>query len=204
MEKIDGRRRKMIFQELSNQFGKGSQEQAEWISKNVEKLGEEEKKNFLSKLLEMDLMDFPTIGDMKKVYQDVTGKKPPVYYWSKCLECGAEYDYQLPLCPVCYDNGLECRAYAVKTSENQPPFKVIRYNKKYLQGINDNQNCYSCPNRKMSFCPHFGQVGYECKEFRECKCFPCCSKARKGEEELLEQQKQERKPVYAKPFKKIN
>lgn len=177
-----------------------------WILENLGKLDPEQQDRYIQVIQEEHSRrnGKPDIRKMKLVLEKLTGKKPPVFYWSKCLECGTEYDYQLPLCPVCFDNGLECRAYAVKTSENQPPFKVIRYNKKYLQGINDNQNCYSCPNKKMSFCPHFGEVGYKCKEFRECKCASCCIKARKGEEALLEQQKQERKPVYAKPFKKIN
>ena len=181
----------MILERIVNYYGRLGDEEQRYIRENVEKLTEEQKNNFAKKLF----TDYPTgkkIPDVlaiAKTLAMVEGKKPKVYIWAVCLECGTEYAYGLPLCPACYKKGFECRAHAVKKSEFQPPISVIKFNKEYI-GDGKEVNCYDCPYKEMSYCPHFGQEGWVCRDYSQCQCASCCVKAKK-ENEAMKTTKQE-------------
>ena len=140
---------------------------------------------------------------MDAALQKVTGKKARQYYWAVCMECGCEYDFDLPMCPSCYQKGLECRMKAVKTSEFKPTVKVIRYNKPYITVDKGETNCYDCKDKtEFSFCSHFGQTWWNCKDYRDCKCNSCCMRMKKANERIAEM-KNEQKLSYATPLKKV-
>ena len=189
----------MFIDELKN-CHKIGEEEAQWISENVEGLDESQKLNFSRELQNYKEI---TINVLKNVLLAVTGKKAKSYYWAVCLECGCEYDYDLPMCPDCYDRGFECRAKAVKKSEFQPPAKVIRYNKHYLNGDKGEKICYFCESKKESFCKHFGQPEWNCRreEFESCECRMCCAITKKANK-ALEESKKEIKSGYAIPLKR--
>lgn len=192
----------MFIDELKNFHLKIGEAEEQWINENVEKLDENQKLNFSRELQNYKEI---TILALKKVYQEITGKKAREYYWAVCLECGCEYDYSLPMCPACYDNGLECRARAVKKSEFQPPMKVIRYNKQYLNGDKNETICYNCVHKKQSFCKNFGNPKWNCQreEFESCPCARCCAVTKKYNEEL-EKNRSGNKMSYAMPLKRGN
>jgi hypothetical protein len=145
-----------------------------------------------------------TILALKKVYQEITGKKAKEHIWAICLECGCEYDYGLPMCPACYDKGFDCRARAVKKSEFQPPMKVIKYNKQYQNGDKGETVCYNCVHKSGSFCKNFGNPNWNChrEEFESCNCARCCAVAKRYNAEL-EKNKNENKIIYAVPLKAV-
>ena len=143
----------MIINELEGNFGKATEDEKQWIAVNLEKLDYDLQTKFLTELHKIHKEGFPDISIMKNLLVRITGKRPKEYIWAVCLECGCEYDYGLPMCPACYENGLDCRAKAVKKSEFQPPMKVIKYNKqsniKYQQknhGIHNSQNSHCLSN----------------------------------------------------------
>lgn len=167
----------MMIEQIQGYYGTLPEQEQKWISENLEQLSEEQQMNFLHELNEQHGRNQgkPDIKRMAKVLQKVTGQKAKVYFWSVCASCGCEYDYRLTMCPKCYDEGYECRAYTVRQSEFQPPFaKIVRYNKTYI-GDSEKPGCYNCVHRKESYCPNFGDPKYTCYEYRECKCAPCCS-----------------------------
>ena len=175
----------MILERILNYYGKLGNEEQRYIQENVEKLTVELQNNFATKLFS----DYPTgkkipdVSAISKTLSAIQGKKPKVYMWSKCLECGTEYAYGLPMCPACYKNGLECRAIAVKKSDFQPPMSVIKYNKEYI-GDGKEVNCYDCPYKEMSYCQHYGQVDWMCRDYSNCQCASCCVKAKKINESM--------------------
>ena len=107
------------------------------------------------------------------------------------------------MCPACYDKGLECRARAVKKSEFQPPAKVIKYNKKYLNGDKGETVCFNCVHKKQSFCKNYGNPNWTCRreEFESCECRMCCAVTKKANK-ALEESKKEIKSGYAIPLKR--
>ena len=193
-----------MINELESRFGTASEEQKKWVAENLGNLEEEQKEIFLRELNKSNNGKFPDIALMKSLMVRITGKRPKEYIWAVCLECGCEYDYELPMCPACYDKGLECRARAVKKSEFQPPAKVIRYNKKYLNGDKNEYICYNCIHKKQSFCKNYGNPNWTCRreEFESCNCARCCAVAKRYNAEL-EKNKNENKITYAVPLKKV-
>lgn len=193
-----------MINELESRFGTASEEQKKWVAENLGNLEEEQKEIFLRELNKISNGQFPDISTMKNLLVKITGKRPKEYIWAVCLECGCEYDYELPMCPACYDKGLECRARAVKKSEFQPPAKVIRYNKKYLNGDKNEYICYNCIHKKQSFCKNYGNPNWTCRreEFESCNCSRCCAVAKKYNAEL-EKNKNENRISYAVPIKKV-
>jgi hypothetical protein len=141
---------------------------------------------------------------MKNLLIRVTGKRPKQYFWAVCLECGCEYDYDLPMCPACYEKGLDCRAKAVKKSDFQPPMKVVRYNKPYMNGDKDETICFNCVHKNQSFCKNYGNPNWSCRreEFESCNCARCCAVAKRYNAEL-EKNKNENKIIYAVPLKAV-
>ena len=193
-----------MINELESRFGTASEEQKKWVAENLGNLEEEQKEIFLRELNKSNNGKFPDIALMKSLMVRITGKRPKEYIWAVCLECGCEYDYELPMCPACYDKGLECRARAVKKSEFQPPAKVIRYNKKYLNGDKNEYICYNCIHKKQSFCKNYGNPNWNCRreEFESCNCARCCAVAKRYNAEL-EKNKNENRISYAIPLKKV-
>ena len=193
----------MIINELEGVYGKATDEEKQWISENLEKLDYEVQTKYLTQLHKIHTNGFPDVGIMKNLLTRITGKQPKQYIWAVCLECGCEYDYRLPMCPACYDNGLDCRAKAVKKSEFQPPMKVVRYNKKYLNGDKNEYICYKCIHKKESYCRNYGNPNWNCKreEFEMCECRTCCGVAKRINRQLEEKSKTE-KFSYAMPLKR--
>ncbi len=172
----------MIIDELENFYGKQFPEETKrWISENFNNLGEDDLRNLKTTLFEGG-QKLPDIRTLKVALTKVTGKKSRVYFWSVCMECGCEYDYNLPMCPNCYAEGFECRRYAVRKSEFQPPAKVVKYNKPYLSDTE--KTCYNCADNEFSYCKNFGNYNWNCRreEWEMCKCKQCCTFARKANE----------------------
>ena len=190
----------MFVDEVEGKHGKLGDLERQWISENLEKLADNEKLNILRELENYKVI---TLKVIKDVYTAVTGKKCKDYYWAVCLECGCEYDYSLPMCPACYEKKLECRARAIKTSEFQPPMKVVRYNKTFLKFENEH-SCFNCENRKESYCPHFGNPYYNCnsEELHSCGCNACCSALKSAQRKVDEWREKGNKQNYAKPLSK--
>ena len=192
-----------MISELEGRFGTASEEQKKWVAENLGKLEQEQKEIFLRELNKISNGQFPDISTMKNLLVKITGKQPKQYIWAVCLECGCEYDYELPCCPSCYDKGFDCRVKAVKKSEFQPPAKVIRYNKKYLNGDKNEYICYKCIHKKESYCRNFGNPNWNCKreEFEMCECRTCCGIAKTANRKLEESRSTE-KFSYAVPLKR--
>lgn len=168
----------MFADEIKNFHRNLGEEEEQWIRENLENLSDDKKLNFTRALRNYKEI---TIMALQKVYQEITGRKPVNYYWAVCQECGCEYDYGMSACPECYDKGKETRLRFVKSSEFQPPLKVIRYNKQYLIGDKGEQLCYNCPEKKESYCKHFGSPDWNCtrEEFEYCQCKACCTNHKK-------------------------
>ena len=191
----------MFINELEGCFGKLGDSEKQWVSENLERLEDTTKMNIMHELREhRGTISIPV---MQKVLEKVTGKKARVYFWAVCLECGCEYDYSLPMCPACFDKGLECRAKAVKKSEFKPNMTVIKYNKQYMKGDKNEQTCFSCINKENSYCPHFGNPDWNChrEEFEMCNCKMCCGVAKK-ENRKLQESNEEQKLSYAVPLRR--
>lgn len=193
-----------MINELESRFGTASEEQKKWVAENLGKLEQEQKEIFLRELNKISNGQFPDISTMKNLLVKITGKRPKEYIWAVCLECGCEYDYRLPMCPACYDKGLDCRAKAVKKSEFQPPMKVVRYNKQYQNGDKGETVCYNCVHKNQSFCKNYGNPNWSCRreEFESCNCARCCAVAKRYNAEM-EKNKNENRISYAIPLKKV-
>lgn len=192
----------MFINELEGCFGKLGDSEKQWVTENLERLDESSKMNIMHELREH--RGIITIPVMQKVLEKVTGKKARVYFWAVCLECGCEYDYGLPMCPACFDKGLDCRTKAVKKSEFKPPMSVIKYNKQYINGDKNEQTCFTCIHKKQSYCSNFGNPNWDChrEEFETCECKMCCAVAKKANRQLQESNA-EHKISYAVPFKRV-
>lgn len=193
----------MIINELEGFYGRATEEQKQWVAERIEKLGDEEQQNFLHILHQEHKKGFPSIFIMKGILERVTGKKQRTFYWSVCQECGCEYDFNLPMCPSCYKQGLECRIVAVKVSELNPPAKVIRYNKPYF-GDGKEKICYDCEYTELSYCYHFGQTDWNCRNLQQCKCASCCVKEKNANKLIEEKGKSQLMFKYAKPLNRGN
>lgn len=192
-----------MINELESRFGTATDEQKKWVAENLGNLEEEQKEIFLRELNKASNGKFPDIPLMKNLMIRITGKRPKEYIWAVCLECGCEYDYGLPMCPACYDKGLDCRARAVKKSEFQPPMKVVKYNKQYLNGDKGETVCFNCVHKKQSFCKNYGNPNWTCRreEYESCNCARCCAVAKKINAEL-EKSRADNKISYAMPLKR--
>lgn len=195
-----------MLEALEEIYGEFEENERKWITENLKNLGEENKQKYLQAIQETysRRQGKPDIHKMKVILEKVTGKKATVYFWAVCLECGCEYDYGLPMCPNCYDNGLDCRARAVKKSEFQPPMKVIKYNKQYQYGDKGEITCYNCTHKKESYCKNFGNPNWECRreEYEMCECKECCGRLKRANRKVQENQTLN-KISYAVPLKRF-
>ena len=177
-----------------------------WIEDNIESLTDEQKGKFFKALTTAHEFKngYPEISVMATVFKNVMNKAPKTYAWSICKECGCEYDYRLPCCPACYEKGLDCRAKAVKKSDFQPPMKVVRYNKPYMNADKGETICFNCVHKNQSFCKNYGNPNCTCRreEFESCNCARCCAVAKRYNAEL-EKNKNKNKISYAVPIKAV-
>lgn len=193
----------MFIDDVKEYYGQISEESQQIIKDVIDKYSKSEieslKNDFFKKF---PLGQFPT-PDKLSAFFDEHKPKAKTYYWAVCLECGCEYDYALPMCPECYDKGFDCRAKAVKKSEFKPTFKVIKYNKQYLNGAKGEPTCYTCVHKKESYCSHFGDSDWQChrEEYEMCECKLCCGKVKAENRKLLESMK-DKKVSYAVPLKR--
>ena len=194
----------MVINELEGFYGKATEDEKQWIAGNLEKLDADLQSKFLSELHKIHKDGFPNILIMKNLLVRITGKQPKQYIWAVCLECGCEYDYKLPMCPACYEKGLDCRARSVKKSEFQPPLKVVRYNKQYMNGDKGETICYDCVYKSGSFCKNYGNPNWNChrEEFESCPCARCCAVAKHYNSEL-EKTRTQNTISYAMPLKGV-
>lgn len=192
-----------MLEKLQEIYGEFDENTKKWISENLKNLGEENEANYLRVIQEehSKRQGKPDIRKLKIILEKITGKKAREFIWAVCSECGCEYDYGLPMCPDCYDRGFDCRARAVKKSELQPPMKVIKYNKQYLNGDKGETVCYKCVHKKQSFCGNYGNPDWNCQreEFESCNCSRCCAIAKRYNAEL-EKNRSENKVSYAVPL----
>lgn len=188
-----------MLEELEKLYGAFEENEKSWIKDNLKYLSESDRYNFLSNLKKTG-ENKPDISVLSATLTKTTGKKPKTYYWAVCLECNKEYDYTLPMCPHCFNQGLECRAKAVKVSDYPPNPSVIKYNKTYI-GNGKESVCYGCEHNELSFCPHFGDPEWTCQrnEFETCECKQCCSFAKKANRDYAKLS-DTKKFSYAKQF----
>jgi len=190
-----------IIQRIENEYGALNDTEKNYLLNNAKYFTEEDADNFLIAIAKEKKKGVkPSVKEFSDAMKKI-GKKPPVYYWCVCLECGTEYAYGLPMCPKCYDEGFECRAYEVKHSDFKPPMKTVNYNKQYLHGDEGEFICYECRFKEMSYCEHFGNPEWQCRDYRECPCSSCCSKMKSGNAKIKTEEK-ERKPDYRIPLHK--
>lgn len=194
-----------MLEKLQEIYGEFDENTRKWISENLKNLGEENEANYLRVIQEehSKRQGKPDIRKLKIILEKITGKKAREFIWAVCSECGCEYDYGLPMCPDCYDRGFECRARSVKKSEFQPPMKVIKYNKQYLNGDKGETVCYKCVHKNQSFCKNYGNPNWNCgrEEFESCNCSRCCAIAKRFNAEL-EKNRNENKVSYAVSLKR--
>lgn len=191
-----------IIERIESEYGEIGQTEKNYLHQNLHYFTDEEKENFMLALAKdrKNKKDKPSVSDFADAIK-ILGKRPPVYYWCVCLECGTEYGYGMPMCPKCYQDGFECRAYGVKSSEFKPPVKTVNYNKHYMNGEENEFICYDCNFKEMSYCEHFGNPDWFCKDYRECPCSGCCSRTKKKNEEFKKNEVC-RKPEYKMPLNK--
>ena len=178
----------MIKEKLRDYFGSLLTEQEQFIDDEFEIMTEAEQDKVFAFITENadGKKGCPKIDFFQNVLNTVKPKK--TYYWAVCNYCKTLYDYQLPVCPKCYEEGYMCSSRSVETSNDKPPFKIIRFNKHFLNGDQAEVNgcgrnsCYDCENNSYkNVCFHFGDHNYQCSEeqFRGCMCSRCCSFHRK-------------------------
>jgi hypothetical protein len=187
-----------MIDKIQMAYGFLSEETKDWVNNNLQRLSENDRANYMD-YLAMEWpkrKGIPNKETLQKVLTKITGKGPKKYFWAVCMECGCEYDFDLPMCPACYKKGLECRMKAVTVSDNKPPAKVIRYNKQYFS--QEEKICYDYEFTELSFCYHFGQTDWECRNLSSCKCASCCIKIKRANEKLKTTDKEQ--IHYAKPL----
>ena len=186
---------------FKEQYGQISEDSEKLIMDVIGKYSQKEQEMLKSELFKA----YTIMPDTEKLAKFFDSHKPKtkVYFWSVCLECGCEYDYSLPMCPKCYEQGLDCRAKAIKKSEFQPNPTVIKYNKTYLNGDPGEQTCFTCPNKKESYCKNFGNPDWMChrEEYEMCECKQCCGLLKSANRKLVESSK-DKKFSYAVPLKR--
>lgn len=181
----------MINDKVRDYFGDLPVDQEQYLNDYVNCLDEDKQESIYKYLTENNRQSkgCPDISALKKAISEIC--PPKIYYWAKCAECGCEYEYELPMCPDCFKNGLECHIKSIIKSELQPPMKVIRYNKHFVTGDGKEKSCYGCENNENSQCQYFGNSNWECKHstFEACKCNACCSLHKSKNRELYERKR---------------
>ena len=191
----------MLAEKLEDYYGLGDGEAKAYIAAHIggyEAADEERLFSFITETRPKKY-GFPDITALLKAFATVKpSRTPQKYFWRVCAECDAEYAYNLPVCPACWRNGLECRFSAVRVSTEKPPLKVIRYNKQSTTHFDGKPPCYDCQSVDFSYCQNFGNPKWECRDMRDCHCVQCCMEVRRYESQRV---KSNTKVSYAVPRK---
>ena len=179
----------MLIDKLRNYYGFPEQEQVEYIAKSVLGMTEADQDAIADKIIEArsKRYGFPDIAFLSKFLKNAA-KKTKMYYWAICNDCKAEFDYSFIKCPACHLKGKQSSGFKIKTSENQPPAGIIRWNVMVLNPMEGFTNCVTCEHRDNSWCRWFGNPNHTCKpnEYEYCECRKCCAIHKKANVGLLE------------------
>lgn len=179
----------MLIDKLRDYYGFPEQDQAEYITKRTAGMTEAQQNEIADKIIESrsKRFGFPDISVLAKYLNDA-GKKTIGFYWAVCNDCKAEYDYRFESCPACHLAGKRSTGYKVRTSDYQPPAKVIRWNQTTLRPEPGKTYCVNCAHRdNNSYCRWFGDPEHTCarEEYEYCECKKCCVIHKKGNARLV-------------------
>lgn len=179
----------MLIDKLREYYGFPETDQVEYINKRTAGMTEAQQNEIADKIIQsrQKRFGFPDISILAKFLNDAGTKKGRGFYWAICDDCGAEYDYRFERCPKCHLAGKRSSGYKVRTSEYQPPAKVIRWNMTTLHPEEGKKYCISCPNRDNGYCRWFGNPDHTCssEEYEYCECKKCCSMHKKANAQVL-------------------
>ena len=176
----------MFIDDVKEQYGQVSDESEQLIQDVIGKYSKKELEALKNELIKT----FTVMPDTEKLAKFFDNHKPQAkgYFWSKCDDCGCEYDYRIPFCPRCEREGKHSSGYKVIKTEYVPSKKYIQLNKPWLTplkcyGEKDvHGECVFCKKVEKpqdNFCFHFGDPDYHCKymgcDESSCKCSNCCS-----------------------------
>ena len=178
----------MLLDKLRDYYGMPDDAQTDFIKKRVQGMSERQQDDAATKIIEScsKRFGFPEISTLAKYLTEGAKHKVSGYYWSVCDTCHAEYDYQFNYCPACYlahRPREQWKGYKVRTSDNPPPMKVIRWNITLLNPVQDGMRlCATCPSRDGSFCRGFGNPEWTCQksDYDMCECKQCCALYKKA------------------------
>lgn len=163
---------------LADYYGELTDEEAEYIDKHSLGYTEKDLQRLFECITEMkqersDGIDFETIQKgFKFVQPSVSDKK---FCYAVCDKCGTKYWYTMIYCPTCWKQGKQISTRSIKVTDEEPK-DVIRFSNESVSPINEHYgSCYDCKEEIKSYCRHFGNPDWFCKDFRECTCRGCCA-----------------------------
>lgn len=174
----------MLLNKLNDYYGIADADAIEYINKRTAGMTEAQQNEIADKIIQsrQKRFGFPDISILAKFLNDAGTKKHKGFFWAVCDDCGCEYDYRFERCPKCHLAGKRSSGYKVRTSEYQPPMKVIRWNQTTFYDDGKMQYCISCANRdNNSYCRWFGNPDHTCQQsdYEYCECKKCCAIHRK-------------------------
>ncbi len=178
----------MLIDRLREYYGFPDTEQTEFIKQRTQNLSEAQQNEIADKIIQsrQKRFGFPDISILAKFLNDAGSKKCKGFYWAVCDDCGAEYDYKFERCPKCHLAGKRSSGYKVRSSEYQPPAKVIRWNQTTFYPDKDRTYCITCEHRDTGYCRWFGNPDHQCpqNEYEYCECRKCCAIHKKANEKI--------------------
>lgn len=167
----------MLIKKLRDYYGTADYEQAKFIADRTRDMSETEQDEIAEKIIESrpKHYGFPDVAALS-TFLGNGAKKTSKYFWAVCDDCGAEYSYGFPKCPVCKLRGKNSSGYKVKVSQEPPHKGVVRWNQECFSSVSGEKICLDCESRGVNFCWMFGRVDAQCKreDFEACKCSACC------------------------------
>ena len=182
----------MLLNKLNDYYGIADADAIEYINKRTAGMTEAQQNEIAEKIIQsrQKRFGFPDISILAKFLNDAqSAKKGKGFYWSVCNDCKAEFDYRFVTCPKCYLAGKRSSGYKVRTSEYQPPAKVIRWNQTTLRPEPGKTYCVKCAVRdNNTYCRWFGNPDHTCQqsEYEYCECKKCCAIHKKGNAKAME------------------
>ena len=178
----------MLLEKLTQYYGIPDDAQTDFINKRVQGMSERQQDEAATKIIEScsKRFGFPEISTLAKYLTEGAKHKVSGFYWAVCNTCKAEYDYRFNYCPACLTSHRprdQWQGYKVRTSDDPPPAKVIRWNITLTRPIDEGQKiCANCEERSGSYCPMFGDPGKQCSksDYEYCACKACCAWYKKG------------------------
>ena len=179
----------MLIDKLREYYGFPEAEQIEFINKRTLDMTEAQQNEVAEKIIQshQKRFGFPDISILAKFLKDTGTKKHKGFYWAVCDDCGAEYDYRFERCPKCHLAGKRSSGYKLRTSEYQPPVKVIRWNQTTFHDDGKGQYCIKCVLRDRGYCRWFGNPDHTCQQsdYEYCECKKCCAIHKKANATVL-------------------